>query len=244
MRSVWIGFDPREAAAFAVAAHSARAHLTAPVPIYAVELEDLRQSGLYTRPTLTQDIAGAPPRLLDQISEAPMSTEFAISRFFVPLLARTGWALFMDSDILVRANLARLFEAADPSKAVMCVKHAFNPPPGVKMDGQAQLPYPRKNWSSVMLFNCDHPANKLLTLGMLNGVPGRDLHGFCWLRDEDIGELDPAWNWLVGHSSPEIEPRIVHFTDGFPLMPGYENQPYAEEWREALRAWAGRSRWR
>lgn len=167
-----------------------------------------------------------------------MSTEFAISRFLVPYLAGGGWALFMDCDVLVRENLTRLFEIADPRYAVMCVKHNHQPVTTLKMDNQPQIAYPRKNWSSVMLFNCDHPANRELTVGMVNTLPGRDLHRFCWLADNDIGELDPKWNWLAGHSDPSIDPAIVHHTDGSPNMPGYEETPYADEWRQEFSAWA------
>jgi hypothetical protein len=106
------------------------------------------------------------------------------------------------------------------------------------MDGQAQTRYARKNWSSVILWNVDHPANKALTIELVNSVPGRDLHRFCWLEDDLIGELHPKWNWLVGHSDPEIDPAIVHFTDGIPTMQGYEDSEYADEWRAELERWA------
>lgn len=234
-QSIWIGFDMREAAAFAVAAHSARRKTFAPIPVTGLVLSQLQLAGLYKRPTLRR---GA--QLFDVISEAPMSTEFAISRFLVPHLAGgSGWALFMDSDVLIRSDLSRLFGAADSRKAVMCVKHRHAPVETVKMDGQAQLSYPRKNWSSVMLFNLDHPANRRLTPELVNSVPGRDLHAFCWLGDEEIGELPPEWNYLVGHTTGVIDPAIVHFTDGFPMMAGYEDQPYADEWRRELAHWAG-----
>lgn len=244
-RSVWIGFDKREAAAYGVAAHSARQRMSLPIPIQGIVLDEMRQGGLYTRPTEVK-ITGRRPglhyRLFDTISGAPMSTEFAITRFLTPLLAKSGWALFMDSDVLVRGDLARLFEFAerDSSKALLCVQHEHAvPAEHEKMDGQLQQAYARKNWSSVMLFNCGHPSNRKLTLEMVNSAPGRDLHRFCWLKDEEIGALPPEWNWLVG-VSPEIEePKIVHFTEGFPLMPGYETQPYADEWRAALNSWAG-----
>ena len=106
------------------------------------------------------------------------------------------------------------------------------------MDGQAQVQYARKNWSSFMLFNCDHPSNKLLTKDMLNIVPGRDLHRLCWLNDDEIGELPPVWNYLVGYTKTENEPKVVHFTSGTPWMPGYENCEYADEANEELRLWA------
>lgn len=231
--SIWIGFDAREAAAYAVARYSIRRRLIMPIPIRGLVLSDLRERGLYTRPTSIRD-----GRLWDDISEAPMATEFAVSRFLVPHLAGGGWALFMDCDMLVRANLDRLFRLCDPSKAVMVVKHVHEPPEGVKMDGQAQTRYARKNWSSVCVFNASHPANRALTPDYVNSVPGRDLHRFAWLDDDLIGELDPEWNWLVGHSDPSVEPSIVHFTEGYPLMKGYEDCAFADEWRDELASWA------
>lgn len=233
-RSIWIGYDPREASAFAVARHSIRRNTTLPIPIFGVVLADMRARALYRR-EMTRNEKG---QLFDPISQAPMATEFAITRFLVPHLAREGWALFMDCDMLVRGNIVRLFEMADPKKAVMCVKHVHAPPEGTKMDGQEQLRYARKNWSSVMLFNCDHPANRALTVEMVNALPGRDLHRFCWLEDDLIGDLPPSWNWLVGHSPADIEPNIVHFTEGTPAMPGYEDVAYADEWNQMLRDWA------
>jgi hypothetical protein len=103
--------------------------------------------------------------------------------------------------------------------------------------GQAQTRYARKNWSSVILSSTSTtPANRALTTDLVNSVPGRDLHRFCWLDDAQIGALEPKWNWLVGHSDPAIDPAIVHFTDGVPSMPGYENCAFADEWRGHLNA--------
>jgi lipopolysaccharide biosynthesis glycosyltransferase len=230
--SVWIGFDPREAAAFAALRQSIRLW-NKQLPVHGLVLSDLRERGLYTRPTERR--LG---RLYDVISEHSMATEFAISRFLVPHLAQRGLALFMDCDMLARANLARVFNEVSKSKAVTCVKHAYQPPEGEKMDGQVQTSYPRKNWSSFMVFNCDHPSNKKLTPELVNSLPGRDLHRFCWLEDDEIGEFGPEWNWLVGHSSDNIDPKVVHYTEGGPWFTGFEDVPYAGEWREALHRWA------
>lgn len=233
MASIWIGFDPREQEAYAVARESILRRLTLPIPVKGIDLSQLRKEGIYYRPTENRN-----GRLWDTISQAPMSTEFAISRFLTPHLAKSGWALFMDCDMLARENLARVFENIDPSKAVYCVKHDHRPDCLGKMDQQIQTTYPRKNWSSFMLFNCDHPANNRLTVEYVNSVPGRDLHAFKWLDDSEIGELDPSWNWLVGHSSKDIDPKVVHFTEGGPWMEGYENVCYAEEWRMERMWWA------
>lgn len=234
-RSIWIGFDPREAAAFAVARRSIKRWLSQPIPVHGVVLDDLRAAGIYWRPTERRDGV-----LWDKISGAPMSTEFACSRFFVPQLAKRGWALFLDCDMLVLDDLVRLFEMAEQTdKALLCVQHEHKVTEGApKMDGQRQVNYARKNWSSVMMLNCNHPSNRKLTLEELNTLPGRDLHRFFWLDDDEIGALNPAWNVLVGHSEPGPAPRVLHFTDGLPVMAGYENTPFADLWSSALKEWA------
>ena len=239
--TIWIGFDPRpsEISAFAVARHSIKKRLTAPIPIYGLVLSELQKSGSYRRQVEWR--AGFDhPVMWDMPSDAPMSTEFANSRFLVPMLAKTGWALFMDCDMLVRTNFARLFDyKSENSKyAVMCVKHNHRPTGKTKMDGQLQTKYRRKNWSSFMLFNCDHPSNRKLTLEMVNTLPGRDLHRFCWLEDHEIGELAPEWNYLVGASEKMNDPKIIHFTLGLPIMRGYENCEFADEWRAEMVRWA------
>lgn len=233
MSSIWIGFDPREAAAYAVTRKSIKELLTQPLPVRGLVLDELRRQGLYWRPTERR--LG---KLYDVISEHEMATEFAISRFLVPHLAQNGWALFMDCDMMLRSNIARVFQGLDHSKAVYCVKHDHVPDYIEKMDGQVQSRYARKNWSSFMVFNCGHPSNQKLTVEMVNTLPGRDLHRFCWLKDEEIGELGSEWNWLVGHSDPAIDPKVVHFTAGTPNMPSYEDCAFADEWRDELRRWA------
>lgn len=232
----FIGYDTKESEAFSVAQHSVRRESQDGwfVPLSALHLPTLRDAGLYARPTSMRD-----GRLWDDISGAYMSTEHANSRFLVPHLAKTGWALFTDCDILLRRPIQDIMEQAIDKYAVMVVKHNYQPLHKLKMDGQVQQLYARKNWSSVMLFNCDHPANKRLTLDMVNTLPGRDLHRFCWLEDHEIGELSPDWNWLVGHSDKSIKPSIVHYTEGLPSMPGYDTCDYAGEWFAMRRDWLG-----
>lgn len=225
-RSIWIGFDPREVDAFQICVASIRAHLSAHnIPIYAVALEKLQEPGLYTRPMEMRN-----DQMWDKISSAPMSTAFAISRFFVPHLADGDQALFMDCDMLVRTDLAKLFDLVDPAHAISCVKHAHEPVEGIKMDGQIQTAYPRKNWSSFMVWNLNHPAHRWLTLDFLNGVPGRVLHRFGWLKDDEIGELPREWNHLVGVNEPDEFAKVAHFTLGIPRMRGYEECEHAPEW--------------
>lgn len=239
-KSIYIGFDSREIAAYIVAVSSIKQcfDLGERIPIYALELNQLIKARLYTRPIERRE-----GLLYDPISEHPMSTEFAISRFLTPYLAQNGWALFADCDVLARYDLNHLFNQADPKYAVMVVKHNHRPTTLTKMDNQLQSSYSRKNWSSVCLWNCDHPANKALTLDYINSVPGRVLHGYSWLRDEEIGELPVEYNWLVGSSSPTVEPKIAHFTEGTPHMRGYENCAYADEWRNELTKALSNSYW-
>lgn len=242
--SIWVGFDPREADGFAVTRASIQNSLNIPIPVRGIILDHLRKMGVYNRPTRIQD-----GRLWDVISDAPMATEFACSRFLTPHLANhmyggeAGLACFMDSDMLVRTSMDSLFSwiRQQPNWeqiAVWCVKHNHVPASGVKMDNQIQTIYGRKNWSSVMVFNCQHPSNRKLSLDLVNQVPGRDLHRFCWLDDSEIGGLAVEWNYLVGVNEPVQVPNIVHFTEGLPSMAGYAEQPYADEWRSALHSWA------
>ncbi len=223
--SLFIGYDPRETDAYDVCAFSARRRSTVTLNIQPVKLEEVRAKGLYTRPT---EIRGN--RLWDVISEAPMSTEFAISRFLTPHLATSDWAIFCDCDFLWRDDIAKLFALADPRFAVMCVQHHHMPPESTKMDNQLQLLYARKNWSSLMLWNVNHPSNKKLTVEMINTLPGRDLHRFCWLEDHEIGALPVTWNWLEGHSDPAIDPAVVHYTRGGPWFDHMKNCAYAADW--------------
>ena len=225
---IFIGFDSREAAAYEVCVRSIRDHCKEVPQLVPLLEPHLRGLGLYTRRHERRE-----GRLWDVISEAPMSTEFAITRFLTPLLSTTPWAVFCDCDFLWRADIQELLALADPRYAVQVVQHQYAPPEGIKMDGQLQLNYRRKNWSSLVLWNCRHPAHAPLE-SWINTRPGRNLHAFEWLDDSLIGDLPPTWNWLEGHSDPGLDPKAVHFTRGTPEMKGYENIPHAEEWRAVL----------
>jgi lipopolysaccharide biosynthesis glycosyltransferase len=230
MHRIFVGFDSREPSAYDVAVHSLRKHSVAPLLIEPLKLLKLEQQRLMNRPRVMRD-----GKMYDLISQAHMSTEFAITRFLPPLLAQKGWVMFADSDIVALHDVAELFAQRDDSKAVMVVKHAqTHTGVGTKMDGQVQYYYERKNWSSVMLFNCDHPANDALTLELINTVPGRDLHAFCWLADQHIGELDPEWNWLVG-VQPARSPKLAHFTLGGPWFENWNPRVFDDIWLTAAK---------
>lgn len=227
MLTVYIGFDDREPDAYHVAEKSLRnqtGHSCRPMPLNA---ERLAAYGLLRRP---QDRRG---QTYDIISNAPQSTDFAISRFLVPHIHQQGWALFVDSDVVFLGNPNRLLSFADPSKAVMVVKHPPLTNTETKMDGQAQLLYSRKNWSSVVLWNCGHPANQRLSLHDVNERPGRWLHAFSWLNDAEIGELPEEYNWLVNVRPKPDYPVIAHFTEGGPFTPGWKGAPHDDIWLRA-----------
>lgn len=225
MNRIFIGYDSREADAYDVCVKSILRYSEQSIsPLKEIPL---RVAGLYDRP---YRIEGA--QRYDTRDGRPFSTEFSFTRFLVPALCQyEGWALFCDCDFLFRANLDELFALKDDKYAVMCVKHDYRPEEGLKMDGQIQQPYPRKNWSSLVLWNCGHPSNKKVTIKFANMMPGSLLHGFGWLKDQEIGGLPETWNWLENHSSPAFEPKGVHFSSGGPWFPGYENVSYADEWR-------------
>lgn len=230
---VYVGFSPEELIAATVAEESIRK--VTPDPLGRLRIRRLSRQTLgdaYRRTTITKGIH----RRWDVLSGAPMTTDHAIARFFIPWLCDyRGYAVFVDGDILCFENIYSLFMQADenPNKAVWCVQHPPLLREGRKKDDEIQQAYTRKNWSSVMVFNCSHPANQALTLEALNTVPGRDLHRFYWLQDDEIGALHPKWNVLVNLSKPMHDPAIVHFTEGVPTIQGHENDPYAEEWWSA-----------
>lgn len=222
---LYLGWDQREQEAYDAAVRSlGKVSSLTPTPLH---LDRLADSGLLRR---IMDRRG---HMYDLPSNAPCATEFAASRFLTPLLAQTGWALFCDCDVVFLANPLELMMIADQSKAVMVVKHHNGHHAGTKMDGQAQVLYPRKNWSSVMLFNCDHPANRRLSLQDINERPGRDLHALYWLNDCEIGELPSEWNWLVGVQAKPDSPKIAHFTLGGPWLPSWEGAEHDELWNHA-----------
>lgn len=215
---IFLGWDSLEEEACQIARASILKHASIDVEVIPLSIETLGKQ--YTRPTSRRK-----GKLWDDISRAPMSTSHAIARFFVPYLCNfKGWAVFMDGDVLIRRDVADLFALGDKRYPLQCVKHCYRPQELTKKDGDEQLAYHRKNWSSVILWNCSHSANQRLTPENLNDWEGLYLHGFSWLYDEQIGELPGTWNTLI------TEPALVHYTEGLPSIKGRDSQPYAKEW--------------
>jgi hypothetical protein len=224
---IYVGYDPREDEAYRVAVSSIVRWASDVVRIDRIKLDSLPVLKLMAdRPIERRD-----GKLWCPISQAPMATEFAISRFCVPFLQHDGWALYVDCDIVCLSDIAELFALADDRYAVMCVKHKQESGPSTKMDGQEQTYYARKNWSSVVLWNVAHPAHQRFTIRELQTWPGRYMHAFKWLKDDEIGALSPEWNQLVGVQDKHWDRGILHYTLGTPNMPGYENCLYANVWQ-------------
>lgn len=226
--NIYIGYDSREKAAYDVCKHSILKHCS-DVNIIPLEHKNLRKKGFFSRPWIIDEEG----HFKDMRDERPFSTEFAFTRFLVPHLQKEGWALFIDSDMVFTADMKELFALVDDSKAVMVVKHDYSyssNTEAVKMDGCKQERYFRKNWSSLILWNCNHPANKSLTLEHVNFMSGSWLHAFSWLKDEEIGGLPQEWNWLEGHSDKSIAPKNIHYTRGGPWFKNYKKVDYAKEW--------------
>ncbi len=223
---VYIGHDPREQAAVDVACKTLLE--VSGIEAELLDADRLRDAGLLSRIT---DHRGG--QAYDLISNAKKSTAFAVSRFLTPLLCQGGFALFADADVVFLRDPREMLSEIEPGKAVYVVKHDYTPTVGYKMDGQLNEPYPMKNASSVMLWDCGHPANRRLSLHDINTRPGRDLHRFYFLNESEIGTLDPAWNWLV-----DIEPRpanlgVAHLTMGGVWIPGWKGGSFDAEWLAA-----------
>ncbi len=221
MIKVFIGYDDREAVAFSVLSHSIHQRASEPVAITPVALSQLQ--GVYRR-----------------ARDPLQSTDFSFSRFLVPWLCDyRGWAIFTDCDMLVLDDIAALWRLRDERFAVQVVKHHHVPKEETKFLGAKQTKYEKKNWSSVMLMNCERCTR--LTPEFVNTASGLELHQFKWLdSDELIGEIPSRWNHLVGYDAPRRDAALVHFTIGGPYFEEYRDCEYAAEWfaeqRRMLRA--------
>jgi lipopolysaccharide biosynthesis glycosyltransferase len=216
---VFVGYDTREDIAYQVCKHS----IISKQPnadVQPLKQQELRDAGWYTRP-------------VDKLA----STEFTFTRFLIPELTNfEGWALFMDCDMILTTDIKELFDQADDKYAVMCVHHDYKVQEGVKMDGQKQTVYPRKNWSSVVLWNCGHPSNKVVTTDLINNLEttGKYMHRFSWLKDEEIGKLDHTWNYLVGVYDDYETPKLIHYTEGGPWFENYRECEFSDLWKKEL----------
>jgi Glycosyl transferase family 8 len=210
MIRLFIGYDPRESVVYHVCVNSIIRHSSQPLAFTPLALSTL-------------------PRYAERHRDG--SNQFIYSRFLVPqLMDFAGWALYIDGDMLLRADIAELWKLRDESKAVLCVHHDYRTKMRQKYLGAKNDDYPRKNWSSVMLWNCAHPANRALTSTFVEQATGAQLHRFTWLKDDLIGELPKVWNWLPDELGPNPAAKLLHWTLGAPCFNEFADAPMAEEW--------------
>jgi lipopolysaccharide biosynthesis glycosyltransferase len=207
---IFIGYDPREAIAYHTCANSIIRHASKPVSIIPLALN-----------------------LFDDYSETHTdgSNHFIYSRFLVPhLMDYIGWAIFMDGDMIVRDDIVKLWDLREVDKDVMVVKHDYETKMATKYLGSKNENYPRKNWSSVILWNCNSHPNRRVTPKFVQNATGAELHRFTWLKDERIGELPAEWNWLPDEYGENPDAKLLHYTLGTPSFHEFANTPMGSEW--------------
>jgi lipopolysaccharide biosynthesis glycosyltransferase len=207
---IFVGYDPREAIAFHTCVNSIIRHASQPVAIVPLALNLFRD---YTE------------------THGDNSNHFIYTRFLVPhLMNYSSWAIFIDGDMIVRDDITQLWELRDPSKDVMVVKHDYKTRMTKKYLGHKNQDYPRKNWSSVILWNCGNPVNCQLTPEFVQTSTGAYLHRFAWIDNERIGALPIEWNWLPDEFGPNPNAKLLHYTLGTPSFHEFADTPQSEEW--------------
>jgi hypothetical protein len=248
LKTIFVGYDIREIDAYNVLKFTAKKYSSEPLNIIPINQDVLRRIGLYRRAWLLGSSHKPSADLdndvqhVDLFDRKPFSTDFSFTRFLVPFLNfLDGWALYMDCDMYFRSDPIQLFnQYNDPKKAAYVVKHNYKPNDKVKMYGTKQVNYSRKNWSSLVIYNCSHPSHNNLTVDDISIKPGKWLHNFRWLNDNEIGSIHPEWNWLEGYSSNNINPKVVHFTRGGPWFKKLTfkidktGKRYFDEWSKHL----------
>ena len=207
---IFVGYDPREAVAYHTCANSIIRQASQPVAIIPLALN------LFTDYNETHTDG---------------SNQFIYSRFLVPhLMEYQGWAIFIDGDMIVRDDIVKLWNLRQEDKDVMVVKHNYKTRMTEKYLGAKNEDYPRKNWSSVILWNCANHSNKKLTTEFVQKATGAQLHRFTWIDDERIGALPPEWNWLPDEYGANPEAKLLHYTLGTPCFHEFATTPQGDEW--------------
>lgn len=219
---IYVGYDSREDIAWQICRHSIVSRARQDIEIYPLRQNVLRELGLYTRG-------------VDQAS-----TEFSLTRFLTPYLAaHDGWSVFVDCDFLFTTDIHRVLDHCNRDMAVAVVQHDYVPKNAIKMDGQKQSAYPKKNWSSFIVFNGAHPDVRALNPGVVNNATPAQLHRFEWIKDEaTIGSLPLGWNFLEGEYPKLHEaPHAIHYTNGGPWFENWTDVDYADLWLAEKAAW-------
>ena len=212
MITVFVGYDPKEAIAYHTCVNSIIRLSSQPVAIVPLALNLL--------PDYTETHTDA-------------SNTFVYSRFLVPhLMNYQGQAIYLDGDMILRDDIVKLWQLQDSTKAVQVVKHNYKTCSNVKYLGNKNEDFPRKNWSSVILWNCDNIAHRILTPEFVAQHPGSYLHRFNWITDDKIGELPIEWNWLPDEFGINARAKLLHYTLGTPCFEEYATGPHTEEWHQ------------
>ena len=163
------------------------------------------------------------------------SNEFIYSRFLVPYMMNfKGWAIYADGDMVCLEDIKKLWNLRDNKYAVQVVKHDYKTKITEKYWGNKNEDYPRKNWSSLILWNCEHEAHKILTPDFIQNQSGAFLHRFSWIKDEEIGSIDKEWNWLAMEYEEKKSINLIHYTIGTPCFKEYENKSLSSFWKKAF----------
>lgn len=210
MINIFIGYDPRESVVFHTCVNSIIRHSTQPISITPLALKNLNSY---------------------KESHTDGSNQFIYSRFLVPYLQNyNGWAVYIDGDMILRDDISNLWKLRDPNNAIMVVKHDYKTKSRIKYLGSINEDYPRKNWSSVILWNSSHLACRKLSPKFIENAHGSELHRFKWLEENLIGELPIEWNWLPDEFGSNLNAKLIHFTIGAPCFHEYANVPMSSEW--------------
>jgi len=207
---IYVGFDPRESVVYHTFIQSLIEKSTLPIEITPLAVNTLN---------------------FYEESHQDKSNDFVYSRFLTPFMSNfEGWSIYVDGDMICQADIKELLTLRDDTKAVQVVKHDYKTKAENKYLDNKNENYPRKNWSSVILWNCSHPKHKILTPEFINKQTGKFLHRFSWLEDEEIGELPIEWNWLAIEYPKNPLAKLIHYTLGAPCFKEYRETSMAENW--------------
>lgn len=214
MIPIFVGYDTREIVCYHVAVSSLTRLSTVPLAITPLNLPNIP----YYKET-----------------HRDSSTTSSYTRFLIPYMMNyTGWAIYVDCDIVCKEDINNLWKLRDDTKALMCVKHDYKTKVSTKFLNNVNSNYKKKNWSSVMLINCGHPAVQILTPEFVQESSGETLHQFKWLDESLVGSFPIEWNWLVGEYSANQNASILHYTLGAPCFKEYQDCDHAHDWISEL----------
>ncbi len=207
---IYVGFDPRESVVYHTFVQSLIEQSSLPLEITPLAVNTLN---FYSE------------------THQDKSNDFVYSRFLTPFMSDfSGWSIYVDGDMICQEDIKELLALKDESKALLVVKHDYQSKTANKYLNNINENYPRKNWSSVILWNCCHPKHKVLTPDFVSQQSGKFLHRFSWLADEDIGELPIEWNWLATEYPDNASAKLIHYTLGAPCFRDYRDTGMAANW--------------